>query len=487
MLREGFGRLLWLLPTLFVVTVPIFWALSRAMPASTEADATLPLFFNRDPRDVRRLSVDAMTRAASGEAEGEARLSALGGAALPHVLPRLDSLPPDGRRRVATALGPIARRMGVAQTSDLDTPEAAVLFWSSYWAEHSIDYRALVVERAVRRLRERASPPRRAEVRELDTFALGELVGAMRPLASPLDVERVRPLCEAASHGTGKDLSIPKGASPEMAMRVVESWEDYWLEHRAELTTAEGAQRLASMLLETRYGRWAEHLVRKGLGRSKTGASIGDQVRVRGPVTVSLAFAGLAGGALLAALLAGIGAIRAMRLDRGLRVLWIILLSVTGVGLSGLVVSLSSMRSSLGAAIVMVVAAAALASRRSWALARRVAERPSFQHARAFGLPAFRSLLASLKMVAPPALALAAVDLPNALTLAFVVERAFSLPGLGQLTIEATEARDLTWLMALAAIGTLLLGTAQIAADLALSRLDPRPIVPEFHGRGPRH
>lgn len=483
MIREALRRVLWLVPTLFVVTVPIFWALSRAMPAAGGNASTLPLFFNPDPSDVRQLSLDAMTRVANGDSSAAAALVDRGGAALPHVLPRLDSLSSDGRRRVALALAPVARRMGTAQAADLDTPEGAVLFWSSYWAEHSIDYRPLVVERAVRRLRDRASPPRRAEVRELDTFALGEVVGAMRPLETAADVERIRSLCDAASHATGHDAIFPKGASPEAARRVVEFWEDYWLENRSGYTTSEGARRLASMLLETRYGRWAEHLVRRGLGRSKTGASIGDAVRARGPVTVSLVVAGLAGGSLLAALFTLLGALRRLPLDRGVRLLVLLLLGLTGVGLAAEVVSISALRTSPGAALVMVLATAALSARHLSVLEHRIGERTTWQHSRAFGVPLRRSLLASLKMSAPSAIALAAVELPTALTLAFVVERAFSLPGLGQLTVDATQSSDLTWLMALAAIGTLLLGTAQIAADLALSKLDLRPIVRVGTGR----
>lgn len=487
MIREALRRVLWLVPTLFVVTVPIFWALSRAMPSGNGNVGSLPLFFNHDPSDVRQLSLDAMTRVANGDPRAAAELVEKGGAALPHVLPRLDSLSSDGRRRVALALAPVARRMGIAQAVDLDTPESAILFWSSYWAEHSIDYRPLVVERAVRRLRDRASPPRRAEVRELDTFALEEVMSEMRPLETVADVDRVRPLCDAAAHATGRDAIIPKGASLETARRVVESWEDYWLENRSGFTTSEGARRLAAMLLETRYGRWAEHLVRRGLGRSKTGASIGDTVRARGPVTVSLVGAGLAGGALLSAFFALLGAARRIPLDRGIRIVVLALLGATGVGLASLVVSVFALRTNFGAALVMVLASAALSARHASVLEHRIGERTTWQHARAFGVPVLRSLLASLKMSAPSAIALAAVELPTALTLAFVVERAFSLPGLGQLTVDATQSSDMTWLMALAAIGTLLLGTAQIAADLALERLDPRPIVCVGSGRTGGH
>jgi peptide/nickel transport system permease protein len=79
--------------------------------------------------------------------------------------------------------------------------------------------------------------------------------------------------------------------------------------------------------------------------------------------------------------------------------------------------------------------------------------------------------------------ALAFSDFPGILTTAFVVERAFSLRGVGELTISAVRTGDLAWLMSLALLGTLAAGLAQIAADILLSAVDPRVVFPADRSR----
>ena len=81
------------------------------------------------------------------------------------------------------------------------------------------------------------SDGREGEVRELDTYALEELVDAMRPLASAADVTRVRHVVAAAAHVTDSLLTIPPGASLDEARRVVEQWEDRARGHVAEAAT----------------------------------------------------------------------------------------------------------------------------------------------------------------------------------------------------------------------------------------------------------
>lgn len=474
--RATLRRLLWLLPTLFVVTVPIFWALSRATPAAR--GDTRALFFDADPPDVRKRALQAMSLAASGDARGSAVLLELGGAALPHVLPRLDSLSPAGRGRVARSLSPLASRMGIGLSSDLDSDASAVVFWGSFWAEHSIDFRPVVVDRAVRRLRERASAPRRTEVRQLDTYALGDLVARMRPVETPGDVEKVRALCEMAAHAAGRGETVPPGASVESAILVVESWEEYWLQNRSRFVAFDGARRLLAMLLETRYGQWAERFVTRGLGRSRDGVSIAAQVRERGPLTLALVGAGLLGGYALALGWALAFALGPPGARIAARALWLSLLGGTGVGLSAMLAIAMLRSEGLVPALVMAVATGALAARRFEVLLERLLTRPFWVTERAFAVPLRRTALHLAKVGAPSAIAIALSDLPSLLTSSFVVERMFSLRGLGELTVEATRTSDLSWLMALAAIGTLTVGAAQIVADRLLGAVDPRPIPP---------
>src|SRR5688572_19820927 len=94
-------RLLWLGPTLLVITLVTFGVLSHVLERPA-AGPTLPLFFNPDPGAVERLARAAIRDVAGGAlAPADAGvLSELGGAALPIVLPALDSLEPEGRARV---------------------------------------------------------------------------------------------------------------------------------------------------------------------------------------------------------------------------------------------------------------------------------------------------------------------------------------------------------------------------------------------------
>jgi peptide/nickel transport system permease protein len=95
--------------------------------------------------------------------------------------------------------------------------------------------------------------------------------------------------------------------------------------------------------------------------------------------------------------------------------------------------------------------------------------------ARARGAGSARALLAhGLRNAVLPVVTLAALEPPMALGGAFVVERVFDLHGLGELTVLAVQARDVSWLMALSIIAAGTAALAVIATDLAYVLIDPR-------------
>src|SRR5262245_34970869 len=126
--RRVFPRLLRLLLTLTAVVLVGFYGAANAAkrPGSGWAFRQLPVFVNADPQDVRARALTAMRAVAQGDEQlaqrGRAQLLRLGGAALPQLLPQLDSLEPMARGRVAMALGPVALRMRVANAEDVATP-----------------------------------------------------------------------------------------------------------------------------------------------------------------------------------------------------------------------------------------------------------------------------------------------------------------------------------------------------------------------------
>jgi peptide/nickel transport system permease protein len=478
MLKEALRRLLWLGPTLLVVTIPAFWAVAKlGDPAVSLAPERLPLFFNRNPLGAGERATAAATRIAAGEgAAAERTLERLGGAALPHVLPLLDSLRPEARRRVALALSPIARRMGIGSASELDAPEPAVLFWTQFWEEHAIDFRSSVVRRTVRRFAEHPSSLRRADVIDLDTLALEDLVDAMRPLRTTEDVTRIRQICDATAHVTGIPWTIPEGASVRATRAIVDRWEAFFLEHQGEYVALSGTRRLAATLLETRYGRWVAQLGRRRLGALKDGRSVASTLARRGPTTLILVLSALVVGYPLAALVGTASLIRrAGALGMAAILASITLASASIVGVAAAAAGLfGAGHGGLFASVCMVLVSAAAASRHQRALMSRLAELPHVRTSLAFGASPWRAAFRDSKRVLPPLLALAVADLPGLLTAAFVAERAFSLHGLGETTVNAVLSGDLTWLMGMALVSMLAVGGAQIGADVLSSALDPR-------------
>jgi peptide/nickel transport system permease protein len=488
MLKEALRRLLWLGPMLIVVTVPTFWALSRFTEDASQTDVSLPLFFNGKPSGAKERALAALSRiAASGAGDQEAarKLVELGGAALPHVLPQFDTLTPDARRRVALALVPIAKRMGVGQESDFESPESAILFFSRFWEEHAIDFRPAVVRRAVRRFAEHPSALRRMEVVELDSFALPDLLDAMRPLKTAADVVRVRHVCDVTVHVAAKGWRIPPGASIETARSVVANWEDYWLEHRGDYVAFTGTSRLAATFRETRYGHWVERTLRGGFGTLKDGHEVIAALRDRGPTTLWLLFVALFVGYPAAAIAGTFAGTRRGKL--GAEIIFGLVCCLAGATTVGVAVWLSSSLpaalAKLGAALAMASATFVFACLPFRDAVNDVAERPWLRAQLAMGASPFAIALRNLRYAGARFVALAFSDFPGILTAAFVVERAFSLRGVGELTVSAVRTGDLAWLMSLALLGTLAAGLAQIASDLALSLCDPRVTLPTDRAR----
>src|SRR5579884_3191633 len=156
MFRYTLRRLLWTVPTLMATSVILFFITTLvgasgavAKPASDAGSDSdpyasesrdsrfldLPRFLNVDPKDVRARAREALTHVAAGDSSASAaalELCALGGAALPYVLPQLETLAPAARGQVAAQLAPVAIRMGLGGTRDLRRPETAVLFWTRF-------------------------------------------------------------------------------------------------------------------------------------------------------------------------------------------------------------------------------------------------------------------------------------------------------------------------------------------------------------------
>jgi hypothetical protein len=278
--RRVFPRLLRLVLTLLAVVLVGFYGAANGASRAGSAWAfkRLPVFVNSSPVDVRDRSVLALRAAAREDgpeaARARAELLRLGGAALPHVLPQLDSLEPSARGRVAMALGPLALRMRVASADDVATPERALLFFGRFWQDRSIEFRPTTVRRAVERLSERSLTLRRDDVIHADTYALEALIGALGKVRSADDVARVARLHPVLMHITGRGEALSRTPSVEEAGRTVESWQALWLEEGSDYVVLEGPRRLAALVTETQFGKWLAQAFLWKLGRARDGTSV---------------------------------------------------------------------------------------------------------------------------------------------------------------------------------------------------------------------
>jgi len=434
--------------TMVAVSVGLFWACAtydaRTHAARSSPFARLPLFFNRHPLSVRELSVAAMRAVAQGGPAARpaaAELARLGGAALPYVLPALDSLDPDSRVRVALALTPVAVRMEVASAGDLVNGDQAVLFWTRFWQDRAIDFRAPAVRHLATRLAERSIALRREDLFHVDTFALPALIDALGQVKSPEDVARVERLSSVLSHVTGQSNPMTADADLAMARRAADSWRDFWELHGSEYSVLDGPRRLSATFAETQYGKWLANVLRGGLGRTRAGETALSVIEHGLATTLLLLLFGLGGGFSLA--------VAWTRFERRSRTLAsryasaILGTTLAAVPCATIVGLFSANRAGYGSAACLVMLTTA-----AWV--SRHLSRSTLSAGRISPIAAGFSVSAPLGAAYPPFVLSAIV----------LVELAFRLPGLGAAAARALQSGDVNaWMgtsLALA-LATLLL------------------------------
>ncbi|WP_437758292.1 ABC transporter permease subunit [Sorangium sp. So ce1389] len=500
MLRHALRRLLWTLPTLVGVSLLTFFVLSFVpdptddpLLASSLSSAELarlrrerfldlPRFINLDPRDVRLRALDAARAIADGGDDAAAvgaaadELRRLGGAALPHILP-LDALAPEPRTRVALALAPVAARMGLPRAEEAADPAHAVAFWTRFWDDRGIEFRSASVRSAVRRLGRYGSTSRAAELIELDTFALQPVIAALQPPRDAATFAQAQALVDVAAHIAEIDDRIAPGDDLAEARACVTRWKSFWNVYRSDFEVFTGPTRLAATVLETRYGKWALGAVTHRLGVAATGEPVLDELARRAPVTLALVFGAIALAYAVAVPLGALSAgSRGRRSDSAVAaaVLTLAVLPTAVVAVAAALLS-GGTQSLLLPTCLIALSLIAAPTRQQRAALVAVLTQDFIRAARARGAGTARAIAVhGLRNAVLPVVTLAVLEPPMALGGAFVVERVFELHGLGELTLLAVQARDVSWLMAISigAAGIAALGV--IATDLAYVLIDPR-------------
>ncbi|MBN2195906.1 MAG: ABC transporter permease subunit [Polyangiaceae bacterium] len=487
-MRHAIGRILWLGPSLALVTVIAFVLLVAAQSGSaglgTDVMAErhlreLPLFLNPSPEDVQSLSektVRLVAQDGPDAARATMTLQRLGGAALPHVLPKLVALSPEGRARVAQALMPIAHRMGLTGEEDVRGADGAILFWQRFWEDRGLDFRPAVVRRAVRRAALEASASRREELRELDTYALPELMESLGDVHTREDVARIARLSASLAPLSASCPVIAVDAPLEVARGEVARCRRWWSATGTDFVVLDGPSRIAAMVSETQYGKWLADAAWGGLGTTTEGTSVLTELDRRGRSTLLLVAAGMLGGYGAGALLGLLAGVRRQHLLGLLTTPLAIAIAATPPAVLSVFIvgTQEGSGNTIAAVVAMVLPGLALISRHERALTRAALREEPARTLVAFGAGTLGMARGHLRNSTTAALALLGSDLPVLLTVSFVVERAAGIDGLGAFTLAAVERRDLAWLMALGLVVSLTVGVAQILSDALLAALDPR-------------
>jgi ABC-type dipeptide/oligopeptide/nickel transport system permease component len=503
MLRYALRRALWSIPTLIATSLVLFFvttlAPDPAAPTSPEearlpaADARLeearrsrfldlPRFVNKDPQDVRSRASEAVSHLVADDARRNVAaisLRTLGGAALPYVLPQLEALPPEVRGRVAVALAPVAERMGLSPSDDLNEPGGATLFWTRFWDDRALDFTRTAVERAVARLVEHGSDLREEDLSKLDTFALPAVLGAMTLTRDPEAIGRLTRIAHRASE---RGPVVEPDAAPDEVRRAVADWQEWWFVHRTDFVPIDGADRGAAVITETRYGKWLRRAVTGELGISaQDGEPIAGKLRARAPVTLWVCSTAMLLSWGLAIPIGAYGAWRQRRaFDLVSSATMFLLYSMPTFALAEL---LRRAAPSLGVGMqratlaVVALTAGSLATSSRWQRAAMldVARQDYVRTARAKGLAEWRvAVVHALRNALMPSVTLAGLHLPALVGAAFVIEEVFGLQGMGFETMRAIEAHDTAWLMAVILATAVAVTFGLLASDIAYGALDPR-------------
>jgi ABC-type dipeptide/oligopeptide/nickel transport system permease component len=497
MLRYALRRVLWAIPTLLGTSLILFFVTTlapapEARPGTAPTGAAaeearrrfldLPRFVNESPADVRSRSREEIAHIAANDGRRDAAARALqrmGGAALPYVLPALEALPPEARRRLAADLAPVAIRMGIAQPGEVDRPETAVLFWTRFWDDRSLDFTPAAVSRAVARLVEHDSYLREADLISLDTFALQEVTHAMTTTSDRVALQR---LTRIAAHASQRGMTLGADATPLDIRRAIADWQEWWFVHATDFVALEGGARMVAVVTETRYGKWLKRAVSGELGVSPVdGEPVSDKLRARAPVTLLLCGLALLSSLALAVPLGAIGAWRQGHpFDVASSAVLFLLYATPTFALAELLqnatAGVASPRVRMALAVASL-AAGSLATLSRWQRASMldVVRQDFVRTAHAKGLPGWRvAVVHVLRYALLPTITLAGLQLPVLLSGAIVVEEVFGLPGVGYETLRAVRDHDDAWLMAIVLVSAAGVALGLVASDIAQGVLDPR-------------
>lgn len=499
MLAFALRRAIWAIPTLFGVSLVVFLlttllpdpeALTPIAPQDVTARMRLdelrrarfldlPRLLNVTPRDVRTTVDECTAHLVADDADVkfcEERIARIGGAALPHLLPHLDNIAPAARGRIAIALAPIARRMGIGEEDELTHADRAVLFWGRFWEDRSVDFTEPAVRRSVTRIATRESELVEREILLVDTFALPQLMLALKSIQDPTAMAR---LTRIASHVATREGRLNPSADSAQTRVVVSEWLSWWYVHESDYVALQGGEKVVASIAQTRYAKWVLGAVTGQLGLStRDGLPIFDKLVARAPITLGMAMLALL---VSAAVGIPIGALSAWRrghaIDHGAAALVLLVYSVPTFLIAEL---LATFGHPSGAGLILPILALSTVSLSVMTQQQRSSMIEALgqdyvRSARAKGARTFRvATVHALRNALVPTVTIAGVQFPALVGGAFVVEEVFDIHGIGWETLRAIEAHDVAWIVAVTLLCAVVTTACLVASDIAYGLLDPR-------------
>ncbi|HVJ91362.1 MAG TPA: ABC transporter permease, partial [Labilithrix sp.] len=516
MLAFALRRAIWAIPTLFGVSLVVFLLTTLLPDPEAEAKAArddvvmrlrieelrrarfldLPRLVNVAPRDVR-IAVEECTAHLADDDDDAAfcaeRLARIGGAALPHLLPRFDDLAPAARGRIALALAPIARRMGLGDERELADPDRATLFWRRFWEDRSVDFTEPAVRRSVVRLVQRESSLIEQDLRLVDTFALQQVMAAMKATKDPSALAR---LTRLAAHVSARSAPLaivdgaPADASPSQGAGILEpsadrarvravvsDWLSWWYIHETDYVVLQGGDKVTASIAQTRYAKWVLGAVTGQLGLStRDGLPIFDKLLARAPVTLGMTTLAL----LLSALVSvPVGVLAAWRrghaIDHGTGGALLLIYSVPTFLVAELLATFgrASEAGLISPVLALSTVSLSVMTQQQRASMIEALGQDYVRTARAKGARTWRALLVhALRNALVPTVTITGVQLPALIAGALVVEEVFDVRGLGWETLRAIEAHDVAWIVAATLLCAVVTTASLVASDIAYGILD---------------
>lgn len=245
------------------------------------------------------------------------------------------------------------------------------------------------------------------------------------------------------------------------------------------------------------FGAWLSSAVRGDFGVSWfSNQEISTLVAAKLPVTLSIAAAGTLVSAAIGSVLGAFAALRRGWLDRVLQIIAIVGFALPGFWFALVLVATVAVQVSIfpatgyipltsspvGWAASLVLPVASLAIGVTAAIAQQVRSalidvlrQDYIRSLRSRGLSEGQVVVKhALRNAAPAALTVLSLQFINLLGGAVIIERIFALPGLGQMTLDATVQGDVPAIMALLVFTVLIVVSVNLVLDVAYGWLNPK-------------